>query len=349
MGLAGLFTRNKNKITPSVRNSALDFEPRPVNGAMPTEAFQPAPYSSFDSDPLLRMLQQGRHAVILREEVKWRTHPNGENVLRQTADEIEQRMALVPAGSVALARTLDGETGPPEEDIAVEPFLLDVHTVTNGRFQKFVDSGGYDSLEYWPEEIWPHLIELKDLTGQPGPRFWRQGRCNALLLDHPVVGISWYEAQAFALWVGQRLPTEAEWQMAASWHIHSSTDMLRRFPWGDALDNQRCNIWSSRHGTTVPVNTYPTGAAPNHVLQLVGNVWEWTDSEYSIADEAGRPIVGEMPMHVVRGGAFDTYFEVQATSHFRTGQLALARPHNVGFRCATNLADATWITSTESH
>jgi len=163
------------------------------------------------------------------------------------------------------------------------------------------------------------------------------------LAEHPVVGISWYEAQAYALWAGQRLPTEPEWQMAASWHINSSTDMMRRFPWGDAMDKVKCNIWCSRITTPVPVDKYPNGAAPNHVLQLMGNVWEWTDSEFSVVDDRGNPIVGEMPMHAIRGGAFDTYFELQATSDFRTGQIALARSHNTGFRCAMNLNDASWI------
>jgi iron(II)-dependent oxidoreductase len=131
--------------------------------------------------------------------------------------------------------------------------------------------------------------------------------------------------------------------MAATWHLNSSTDMMRRFPWGDAMDKQRCNIWSSRKGTTMPVASYPNGAAPNHVLQLVGNVWEWTENEYAVTDDRGRPIVGEMPMHVIRGAAFDTYFELQATGQFRTGQLALARSHNTGFRCAMDLAEASWI------
>jgi formylglycine-generating enzyme required for sulfatase activity len=308
-----------------------------------SEEFLPATVVALDEHPLKQMLQQGRHAVVLRERETWRSDPEGSECLKKAEDVLEQRMALVPTGTVSIVPTLSPHSGADEIESDVAPYLLDVHCVTNARFQHFVDAGGYDALDFWPEEIWPHLIELKDLTGQPGPRFWRHGRHNAHLADHPVVGISWYEAQAFALWIGQRLPTEMEWQMASSWHIKSSTDVLRRFPWGDAMDNSRCNIWSSRIRRTVPVDSYPQGAAPNHVLQLVGNVWEWTDSEYNIVDDQGRPIVGEMPMHVVRGGAFDTYFEAQATSDFRTGQIALARSYNTGFRCAMNLADATWL------
>jgi len=306
--------------------------------------YQPSAYEPFDGEPLKRLFQQGRHNAILREESKWLAHPGGPQLVAQSKEELEQRMALVPAGSVAITQTLAAQAGDAENEIAVEPFLLDVHTVTNARFQKFVDAGGYDALECWPEEIWPHLIELKDLTGMPGPRFWHNGRHDQRLTDHPVVGVSWYEAQAYALWIGQRLPTEAEWQMAASWHLNSSSDLLRRFPWGDALNSERCNLWASRRNGTVPVDQYPNGAAPNHVLQLVGNVWEWTDTEYQVVDDENRPVVGEMPMHVVRGGAFDTYFESQATSSFRTGQLALSRYHNTGFRCAMDLNEATWIT-----
>ncbi len=305
--------------------------------------YQPCPYETLDSDPLKRMLQQGRYAAMLAEETKFGGQEEAMTLIEQAKSELEPRMALVPSGLATISKSIAADGGASAEDSEVEPFLLDVHCVSNARFQKFVDAGGYDALEFWPEEIWPHLIELKDLTGQPGPRFWRQGRCDERLVEHPVVGISWYEAQAYALWVGQRLPTEAEWQMAASWHLNSSTDIMRRFPWGDAMDKEKCNIWASRIGATVPINRYPNGSAPNHVLQLVGNVWEWTDSEYELFDEGGNPIVGEMPMHVIRGGAFDTYFEMQATSDFRTGQIALARAHNTGFRCAMNLKNATWI------
>lgn len=338
-----LFTRKKNESATAPKRNAANEPICVPTGVVSAADYKPAPREAPESDPLKRLYQLGRLTAILREEHKWRSQPLAMGIIESVKRDLEQRMALVPAGSVTLALTLSAQPDAPEKDIEVQPFLLDVHAVTNARFQRFVDADGYDSLDCWPEEIWPHLIEFKDQSGQPGPRFWRNGRHDVRFADHPVVGISWFEAQAFAAWVGQRLPTEAEWQMAASWHINSSADLLRRFPWGDAMDNTRCNIWSSRKHGTVPVNDYPRGAAPNRVMNLVGNVWEWTGSEFTVTDDDNRPIVGEMPMYSIRGGAFDTYFETQTTASFRTGQLALARSHNSGFRCAMDLKDASWM------
>lgn len=337
--LLKLFSRSKKPVKRKSGARSVAVAPTAEEAAL---LFEPAPYEAPLHDALLQMASEERFSLILRNEDQWSQEATGSQAVTDAKEALERRMALVPTGTVSISPTLSGDTVH-EEEHDVEPFLLDVHCVTNARYQKFVDAGGYDALEFWPEEIWPHLIELKDLTGQPAPRYWRRGRHDRTLSSHPVVGISWYEAQAYALWIGQRLPTELEWQMAASWHIKSSTDVMRRFPWGDALDSQRCNVWASRIRTTVPVDAYPEGAAPNQVLQLVGNVWEWTDSAFDVVDDIGNPIVGEMPMHAVRGGAFDTYFEGQATSLFRTGQLALSRSHNTGFRCAMNLSEATWL------
>ena len=111
------------------------------------------------------------------------------------------------------------------------------------------------------------------------------------------------------------------------------------------MDCTRCNIWNSGVGATVPVDEYPTGAAPNGVSQLIGNVWEWVGTEFNILADDQTPIVGEMPMMGVRGAAFNTYFEGQASSTFRTGQIALGRTHNTGFRCALCLEDAPSLTA----
>jgi iron(II)-dependent oxidoreductase len=222
-------------------------------------------------------------------------------------------------------------------DYETSPFLLARYLVTNAQYQNFVDVGGYSELELWDREIWPHLIDFKDQTEEPGPRFWRKARHNRSLAEHPVVGICYYEASAYSRWAGFRLPSEAEWQMAASWRIRSSANVLRRYPWGDALDVNKCNIWASGLAGTVPVNAYANGSAPNGVCQLCGNVWEWTASDFEMTDDENNPVLGDMLMKSIRGGAFDTYFPSQATSCFRTALASLARPHNVGIRLALDL------------
>ena len=335
-----LFSRPKDKVeSPRTEDRAV-AESVP---AKPVAVYKPAPVENAESDPLRAMLLQERFATLLRGRELLEQHCDAKALTEQAVARLEQSMALVPQGIVTMTQTLSAAPGDAEEDVEIAPFLLDTHAVTNARFQKFVDGGGYEDLELWPEDIWPHLIEMQDATGKTAPRFWRGGRHDHPLSDHPVVGVSWFEANAYARWIGQHLPTEAQWQMASSWHIKSSADILRRFPWGDGMDVSKCNIWATGRGSTSSVNDFPTGAAPNRVLQLIGNVWEWTTTEFEMIDDDGNLVFGEMPMFAIRGGAYDTYFESQVVSDFRTGQISLARAHNVGFRCAMDLSDADWL------
>jgi len=301
------------------------------------EPYEAAESVKLPKDALLRQVQLQRLGVIFTNPQHWNEHPEVESVYRTVVDEIDKRFALVPEGFASLPRTVDDGPGCPEIDYETPAFLLGRYTVTNAQYQQFVDVGAYSELDLWPKEIWPHLIDFKDQTDHAGPRFWRKGRHNRRLADHPVVGICYYEAEAYARWAGFRLPAEPEWQMAASWRIRSAANVLRRYPWGDALDVTKCNIWASGIGKTVPVTQYEEGAAPNGVLQLCGNVWEWTSSDLELDDDQGNLVVGDMLMKSVRGGAFDTYFPSQATSCFRTGLASLSRTHNVGFRLALNV------------
>ncbi len=337
-----LFSRKKN---PAVGQDVPVRTPQPVAPPPPPPdsllaEYQPAAEQVANDDPLTRFMQQRRFGLIIQNAERYHAHPKAEKLIATANQGLEDAFALVPAGSASLAQTLNDQPGSSQADVEVEPFLLAIHCVTNAEFQWFVDDGAYENMDLWPEEIWPYLIEFQDLTGEHAPRFWRSGRHDRRRSDHPVTGVSWYEAAAYAAWAGYHLPTEAEWQMAASWRIRSSADLLRRFPWGDALESTRCNLWNSGVGMTVPVDANPGGAAPNNVQQLIGNVWEWVSTEFNILADDATPIVGEMPMMGIRGGAFDTYFESQATSTFRSGQIALGRTHNIGFRCALDLDEA---------
>ena len=133
--------------------------------------------------------------------------------------QLDEAMALVPAGRVLLgqlAEQSNSACGSADIDpkllqrnlVAVAPAYLDRFCVTNEQYQQFVDSGGYEQLEFWYEEALPALLDFVDQTGAPGPRFWSDGQYPSGEQRLPVVGISWYEARAYARWVGKRLPTD---------------------------------------------------------------------------------------------------------------------------------------------
>ena len=145
-------------------------------------------------------------------------------------------------------------------------------------------------------------------------------------LDHPVVGICWYEANAYANWAGKRLPSTEEWQRAGTWAKgHSGNTFELRYPWGNAFDPSKANTWASGYGVTVPVQAFKLGNTPNGVRQLIGNVWEWVDTQFLPSTEEGVSILLEETMAEIRGGAFDTYFHSQATCQFRSGQPLFVR------------------------
>ncbi len=321
--------------------SKLTEREKPQAAAPPTprpqDVYTHAPPIDYSQDPIERAFQMQRYGIIASCPAEWSGQPQFARYFKQAEGIVDDVFALVPEGAVSLLMGLNDEPGAPETDCKTRPYLLSIQAVTNEQFQAFVDDNGYENYDLFPQQVWAHLIDFRDQTGQSSPRFWRNGRHDARLAKHPVVGICFYEALAYARWAGYRLPTEAEWQMAACWQVDGTDLQARRYPWGDALDLDRCNIWSSSKGGTVPVDACPGGAAPNGVLQLIGNTWEWVDSDFQCKDEDGVDVVGESPLKSIRGGAFDTYFPWQATSTFRTGLGHLARVQNVGFRCALDM------------
>jgi len=152
--------------------------------------------------------------------------------------------------------------------VSTGEFKVDRAPVTNARYGAFVESTDHRTPAYWPD-----------------------GVCPRSLSDHPVVGIDYFDAVAFARWAGGRLPTELEWVLAAASEKH------RTFAWGDEFDSDRCNTIRSGHKGTTPVDAYAAGAADNGCLDLCGNVWEMTAS----ADESHPNTV------IVKGGSWYDY------------------------------------------
>lgn len=307
-----------------------------------------APKSAHSTDGYVEdLLANDRYALLLRAETK--QHLTQLEVMRAVR-QLDEYMALVPAGRVLLGQLAEQshsvggnlDTDPrlvARNLIAVQPVYMDRFCVTNEQYQKFVDSGGYEQLEYWHEESLPALLDFVDQTGCPGPRFWSDGQHRSGEGRLPVVGLSWFEAWAYARWVGKRLPTDAEWTKAGAWPVESAPGRIaqRRYPWGESFDVRRAHLFGSGSHGPVPVNEYPGGVSVGGIQQLIGNVWEWTSTPLSE--------LGDTTLHVsesvmsIRGGAFDTYFENHATCHYQSGEHALSRRPNIGFRLALPMSD----------
>jgi gamma-glutamyl hercynylcysteine S-oxide synthase len=293
------------------------------------------------------LMTTGRYALLLRPEAK--QHLTQLDVVRAVR-RLDEAMALVPAGRVLLgqlAEQSNSACGAADVDpkllarqlVDVAPAYLDRYAVTNEHFQQFVDAGGYEQLELWHEEALPALLDFVDQSGAPGPRYWYDGQYPAGDEKLPVVGVSWYEAWAYARWVGKQLPTDAEWTKAGAWPVESAPGRIaqRRYPWGESFDVRRANLYGAATQKPVAVEEFPGGMSVGGIHQLIGNVWEWT----------ATPLVelGDATLHVsesvmsIRGGAFDTYFENQATCHYQSGEHPLSRRPNIGFRLALPMAD----------
>lgn len=293
------------------------------------------------------LLYTGRYSLLLRPETK--QHLSQSHIVRAVR-QLDEAMALVPAGRVMLGQlaeqsnsscgAVDVDPRIVERNLAVvETVYFDRHCVTNEEFQQFVDAGGYEQLEFWHEEALPALLDFVDQTALPGPRFWVDGRYAIGDENLPVVGVSWYEAAAYARWVGKRLPSDAEWTKAGAWPVESSPGRIaqRRYPWGESFDVRRANIYGTGGQKPVAVDEFPSGVSVGGIQQLIGNVWEWTETPLAS--------IGDTTLHVsesimsIRGGAFDTYFENQATCHYQSGDHPLSRRANIGFRLALPMHD----------
>lgn len=148
---------------------------------------------------------------------------------------------------------------------SVAAFPIAKYPVTNAQFGKFCDVRGYDQQEWWTSEGW----QIREKEGWAEPRYWQDTQWNKN--DHPVVGVSWYEAVAFCHWLSDKtgenitLPTEQQWQRAAQ------GDTNRVYPWGDEFDQSRCNVGASGTTAVTHYEGSDKGDSPFGVVDMSGN------------------------------------------------------------------------------
>lgn len=308
---------------------------------------QPVGPDSADSTPkdlaalVDEMIRCHRSALLLRPKL---AHDLDPSVLRAAVDRLRQDVCYVSAGCVRLNRwqvdvEVNSDGGDSTDRVDVGGVYLERCTITNAQYQAFVDQGGYEKKSFWHASVWPRVREFVDLTGSLGPRFWSGGRHNGRLADHPVVGVSWFEAEAYSRWIGMRLPTDAEWVRAACSPIEADgTIVQRKYPWGDLFLPDRANLLHSGTGRTVPVHSHAEGDTVCGARQMIGNVWEWTASNLQLWNRREPLELAELTKSL-RGGAFDSYLDTRATCQCRSADTPLARRHNIGIRCAIGVSD----------
>ncbi len=193
--------------------------------------------------------------------------PEGPFLMGSTNEDIDKLLEL--DSNVETIR-LDAEI--PQREVYLGAYFIDKYPVTNVEYKKFIESGGYEQRGFWSDVGWDYVLQSKPLDGE-GLNSALDGED-----DCPVVNVSWYEAEAFAKWVGKRLLTEAEWEKAAR-----GTDG-RIYPWGNEFDKTKLNCAESKIEKPTSVAKYLQGQSAYGCLDMAGNVWEWTadwyDSQY---------------------------------------------------------------------
>ncbi|MGH8998951.1 MAG: ergothioneine biosynthesis protein EgtB [Acidimicrobiia bacterium] len=236
----------------------------------------------------------------------------------------------------------------PAHTVDLGPFWIDRLPVTNAEYLRFVAAGGYDERRWWSEAGWAWRTEV----GLGAPQYWhpegdgawsvrRLGGRVDLAPGEPVTHVCWYEADAYARFAGKRLPTEAEWEKAASWGpgAHCAADK-RLLPWGAGPPAPEVANLGQRHFGPAGAGAYPGGASAYGVEQLLGDVWEWTASDFSPYPgfvsfpykEYSEVFYGS-DYKVLRGGSWATH-PLAARTTFRNWDLPIRRQIFSGFRCA---------------
>jgi iron(II)-dependent oxidoreductase len=240
-------------------------------------------------------------------------------------------MVFVPGGEFTLGGdsidTLDNERSP--HAVTVEDFWIDRTPVTVEEYAKFIAAGGYYNSQWWHPDgwLWRHRFDITQ------PLYWQTEEPQA-----PVCGVSWYEADAYACFVGKRLPSEAQWERAARWH--PGTQTLQPWPWGEATLSDRHGNFGGRHGGVTPVGQFAAGRSATGCDDLLGNVWEWTSSWFDAYPEFEAfpyreysQVYFDRAHRVLRGGSWATRPWV-LRSTFRNWYHPNVQQVFAGFRCA---------------
>lgn len=234
----------------------------------------------------------------------------------------------------------------PEHKVYLNDYKIDAFPVSNKEFLKFIDDGGYQEYRFWLSDGWDAVKENQ----WTAPMYWIKEDGVWMINDfhgkrkinpnEPVCHVSFYEADAFCKWAGKRLPTEAEWEKAACFNEEKQQKTI--FPWGNNTPTERqANLLESNLWKCSEIGAYPEGKSPSGCYQMIGDVWEWTSSEFvgypgfqsGFSEYNDKWFTGQK---VLRGGSFGTP-RISIRGSYRNFFRLNERWLFSGFRCAENI------------
>lgn len=237
----------------------------------------------------------------------------------------KKEMVFVAGGTFTMGSDVDAENAKPAHTVSIASFYIDRWQVTNAEYKKFIDATGYPIPNY--DVQW---CNTSSYNWDVNTRTFPEGKA-----EHPVVLVTWEDALAYAAWAQKRLPTEAEWELAAR------GVSARRYPWGNDFLLNHCNSAEAGWGGTYPVGTFsPQGDTPEGVIDMVGNVWEWTSSlyrPYPYRPDDGRENPASGDWRVLRGASWVNDATIAHAITRLDGDFLFY--NNVGFRCAVDAGE----------
>jgi formylglycine-generating enzyme len=269
-----------------------------------------------------------RQSLEIYEKQLGEAHPNAANVRKRLSEwqkpaamPVVTQMKLIPAGTFQMGSDVGDADERPVHTVYVDAFYIDVHEVTNAQYRQFIEATDHRKPKYWAKS---------NLNGD----------------NQPVVGVSWYDAMAYAKWAGKRLPTEAEWEKAARGGLEG-----KRYPWGDSLESSQASHMYKNLGKPMPVGSYPANGYG--LYDMAGNVWEWCLDEYQMdfyrRNPTENPLAGSAlneilenfhdvkTARVLRGGSWHTApFGMRVANREPRAPASISDPtDNNGFRCVS--------------